>query len=206
MSSAIVAYFASFVLIRYRLNNAVVKEAEVMPAMSRQREASTSTPYTERRSTEKRRAHGHSHHTQPRTRRPSGSVSSTLGPGSPVDFGALADAVADVPQEIYTDIRALVSVTRAHPLWFLPCGARAPPDGVRDPEAALVGGAAAALQDMVGVLARAHTVCAGMTLLGFVLALLGILTYSWTEVPTALGVFSSVCMGSCAIAALIALW
>ena len=62
------------------------------------------------------------------------------------------------------------------------------------------------LKGMVGTLSKAHTVCAGMSSLGFVLALLGILTYSWTAVPIALGIFASACMGACGIAAAIALW
>ena len=172
-------------------------------------------------------SHGHG------ARRPSGSISSTLAPNTPIDFAAMAEAVTDSAQEMYTDLLGLVSVYRAHPLWFLRCGGprRARKDGgvtYKDgapsgqrPRGGVGGGedtdveagpptltdhAIAALQDMVSVLSRAHSVCAGMTGLGFACALLGILTYSWTAVPLALGIFASVCMGSCSIVATIALW
>ncbi|TFK87585.1 hypothetical protein K466DRAFT_490598, partial [Polyporus arcularius HHB13444] len=193
--AAIVAYVASFVLIRYRLNDAEKKEeGAVKEPHSRSR-----APSTSRNATEKRRirqsSHQHSH-------RPSASMGSTLGPSSPID------AIADFPTEVFTDLRGLVSVYRTHPLWFLRCGAPRKPQRSRDmdPEASVVDDATAMLKGMVGVLARAHTVCAGMSSLGFVLALLGILTYSWTAVPIALSIFASACMGACGIAAVYALW
>ncbi|KAI0685819.1 hypothetical protein C8T65DRAFT_591811, partial [Cerioporus squamosus] len=193
--AAIVAYIASFVLIRYRLNDAEKKEEGVI----KEPRSRSRAPSTSRNTTEKRRARQHSHQ---HSHRPSASMGSTLGPSSPIE------ALTDFPTEVFTDLRGLVSVYRTHPLWFLRCGTRRKPQRSRDmdPEASVVDDAIAMLKGMVGVLSRAHTVCTSMSSLGFVLALLGILTYSWTAVPTALGIFASACMGACGIAAVVALW
>ena len=121
------------------------------------------------------------------------------------------DMITDFPMEVFTDLRGLVSINRAHPLRFLFSCFRArtkPRDHERtrgDPEAA-ADRVTDTLKDMVDVLSRAHHVCAGMASVGFILALLGILTYSWTAVPLALGIFASACLGVCAFAMAIALW
>lgn len=191
---AIVAYIASFVLIRYRLNDAEKnEEGTIKEPPSRSRATSTSLNASEKRRAHKS-SHSHSH-------RPSASVGSTLSPSSPIE------AITDFPMEVFTDLRSLVSVYRTHPLWFLRCNTSRKPQRSRDmdPEASVVDDAIATLKGMVGTLSRAHTVCAIMSSLGFVLALLGILTYSWTAVPTALGIFASACMGACAIAGVVAL-
>ncbi|KAI0776237.1 hypothetical protein BD413DRAFT_649867 [Trametes elegans] len=187
--SSIVAYIGSFVLIRYRLTNAEQQEEDTLsrPQTSSPRNAAS----------EKRRMQSTSAH------RPSASMGSTAAvPGSPMD------TLRDVPIELYTDLRALVTVRRVHPLSFLQRGTRgrSAPAGKRDPEASVRDTAVAALEGIVGVLSRAHTMCACMASLGFVLALLGILTYSWTAVPTSLGIFASTCMGACGIAAAVAFW
>ncbi len=191
---AIVAYVGAFVLIRYRLNKAEEQEKTML----------TADPENPARAAiaEKRRPPNSSAH------RPSASMSSTAAPPSPFD------TIRDFPLEVFIDLRSLVLVERTRPLWFLrpPCGnhARANagtgPRGKQDPGASAKDNAVATLEGIVGVLARAHTVCGGMTLLGFFLALLGILTYSWTAVPTSLGIFASSCMGVCGIAATIAFW
>ncbi|KAM5543035.1 hypothetical protein V8D89_003419 [Ganoderma adspersum] len=207
--ASIVAYSASFVLIKYELNDAEKREEQYFPLTpGRSRAPSTSqytTPpsMTERPSHERsRRKHSsHSH-------RPSTSQNSTLSPSNPIE------AIADFPLEVFTDLRGLVSIDRAHPLWFLPCrrGAKAPRDRdeeqVRahsDPDA-MVGHTSRRLKDMINVLSRAHVVCAGMANVGFALALIGILVYAWTAMPLALSVFASACLGVCLIAATIALW
>ncbi|KAI1791174.1 hypothetical protein LXA43DRAFT_1012733 [Ganoderma leucocontextum] len=200
--ASIVAYSASFVLIKYQLNDAEKKEERYFPptpglsrapSTSQNTPQSTEKPYSER---SRRKQSSHSH-------RPSTSQGSTLGPSNPIE------AIADFPLEVFTDLRGLVSIHRAHPLWFLPCGKRTKPlDKVRaqgDSEA-MVDHATGKLKDMIDVLSRAHVVCTGMSIVGFVLALLGILTYAWTAVPLALSIFASLCLGVCAVAATIALW
>lgn len=99
----------------------------------------------------------------------------------------------------------MVSVHRTHPLWFLSCGKHHSTAKCAFDEGPSIDDAVATLKSMVGTLSRAHTVCAGMSSLGFILALLGILTYSWTAVPLPLGIFASACMRACGIVAAIAL-
>ncbi|KAI0629412.1 hypothetical protein C8Q77DRAFT_1065252 [Trametes polyzona] len=193
--ASIVAYIGSFVLIRYRLNSAEKLEENIFTAHP-------ASP-TRAAAAEKRRApSAHVH-------RPSASMGSTAVPGSPME------TIRDFPMEVFTDLRSLVAVERAHPLWFLRlpiCRRRGNKDGAPargkrgDTEASAKDSAVATLEGIVGVLARAHTVCGGMATLGFVLALLGILTYSWTAVPTSLGIFASACMGACGVAAAVAFW
>ncbi|PIL33558.1 hypothetical protein GSI_04181 [Ganoderma sinense ZZ0214-1] len=205
--ASIVAYSASFVLIKYQLNDAEKKEEKYFPTSPDLSRAPSISHRTPQSSTEKperpRRKHtSHSH-------RPSTSQGSHHGSSNPIE------TITDFPLEVFTDLRGLVSMDRAHPFWFLSCGRRPRPrdrdeEQVRarsrgDPEA-MVGHTAARLKDMIDVLSRAHVVCAGMALVGFVLALLGILTYAWTAVPLALSVFASACLGVCVIAATVALW
>ena len=203
---AIVAYSASFVLIKYQLNDAEKKEVKYFPpnlGLSRVPSTSQQTPQSTERPSHERSRRKHAS----RSHRPSASQESTLGPSNPLE------AIADFPLEVFTDLRGLVSIDRAHPFWFLPCGRRAKMQdrvhtrgGDPDPEGVVLGHVAARLKDMIEVLSRAHVVCAWMANAGFLLALLGILTYAWTEVPLALSVFSSACLGVCAVAATVALW
>ncbi|KAL7277767.1 hypothetical protein ACG7TL_008710 [Trametes sanguinea] len=150
--AAIVAYIGSYVLIRFRLNNAEKVE---------ERTEGQYTTAPARPSAEKRRMKS--------SHRQSISAASTAAPMSPTD------TIRDFPLERKTD-----------------------------PEASVKDAAIAGLENIVGVLSRAHNVSAAMASLGFILALLGILTYSWTAVPTSLGIFASVCMGVCFLAALVA--
>ena len=206
---AIVAYSASFVLIKYQLNDAEKKEEQYFPpAPGRSRAPSTSQyttpPSMAERPSQERSRRKHSSHSH----RPSTSQNSTLGPSNPIE------AIADFPLEVFTDLRGLVSIDRAHPLWFLPCGRRGKRPRDRDEEQvrarsdpeAMVGHTAGRLKDMINVLSRAHVVCAGMANVGFALALLGIVMYAWTAMPLALSVFATACLGVCLIAATIALW
>ena len=102
--------------------------------------------------------------------RPSTSQGIHAGSLNPIE------TVTDFPLEVFTDLRGLVSIDRAHPFWFLSCGRRSKPRD-RDEEqvrargdpGAMVGHKAGRLKDMIDVLSRAHVVCAGMALVGFVL-------------------------------------
>ncbi|KAI0767121.1 hypothetical protein C8Q74DRAFT_933006 [Fomes fomentarius] len=193
--ASIVAYVGSFVLIRYRLNDAEKKEEGTIYQPSAYTSTRTRAASTSQYPTEKQHARSGSrtHASHPST--------STTGPSSPLDI------IENFPMEVFTDLRGMVSVHRTHPLWFLSCGKhRSTAKCAFDPEGPSVDDAVATLKGMVGTLSRAHTVCAGMSSLGFILALLGILTYSWTAVPLPLGIFASACMGACGIVAAMALW
>jgi len=53
------------------------------------------------------------------------------------------------------------------------------------------------LDPPVHLLSSCHSLSVCMALLGFALALLGILTFAWTTLPLGVAVFSSVCLGGC---------
>ncbi|KAI0663933.1 hypothetical protein C8Q70DRAFT_1049478 [Cubamyces menziesii] len=184
--ASIVAYIGSFVLIRYRLNSAEQTEQSTVGRWST---SSAGDTYTQKRPM---------HPTSPH--RSAAKEASAATAASPMD------TMRDFPMEVFTDLRSLVNVDRANPFWFLPCATYRRAKQKQDPEASLKDSAVASLENIVDVLARAHTVCAIMGSLGFLLALLGILTYSWTAVPTSLAIFASACMGVCGLAALVAFW
>ena len=52
----------------------------------------------------------------------------------------------------------------------------------------------------VRLLSRCHTLAAWMAVVGFVLALVGILAFAWTALPTGVGAFASACLGTCLLA------
>ena len=53
------------------------------------------------------------------------------------------------------------------------------------------------LDPPVRLLSRCHTLAVTMAMCGFVLALLGILSFAWTALPTSISIFSSVCLAGC---------
>ncbi len=168
--AAILAYCASFVLIRYRLNDAVKEEdaAEHAPAMT-----SNGMDRKQLR-------------TQPL------SLDSTYVRRSP-------------SWDAYIDLRSLVSVHQIDPLAC--CRNTRRMACKRDPEALPQdsNNAVTQLRSMVGMLSRVHTATVIMTVLGFILALLGTLAYFWTGLPRALGIFASACLGGCVFAGTVAL-
>ncbi|KAJ2994341.1 hypothetical protein NUW54_g7567 [Trametes sanguinea] len=61
------------------------------------------------------------------------------------------------------------------------------------------------LRSMIHTLTKCHTVVAIMSNIGFVLALIGTITYFWTSLPLALGTFASVCLGASLVASAFAI-
>ncbi|OBZ69587.1 Eukaryotic translation initiation factor 4 gamma [Grifola frondosa] len=149
--AAIIAYMGSYVLIRYRLGDATKHESSV-----ESRRPSSVGPAEKLRTMD--------------TRRPSGSLDATLTPQSPIPFPL--DFV-----ETLTDLRGLITIHQVRPLGFLSFAVRTPM-GKHDGERQVRDDAIAALQSLVRLLSRCHTLSVVMSMLGFVLALLGILTAS----------------------------
>ena len=112
--------------------------------------------------------------------------------------------VRDISWEAYTDLRSLISVSQVRPFAWL-CDMVRKAGFQRDPEAGPGGDdTVAKLHSMVLMLTRVHTVTVIMTVLGFILALLGTIAYFWTGLPRALGIFASACLGGCLFAGAIA--
>lgn len=73
-----------------------------------------------------------------------------------------------------------VAVHQVQPFF---CFARGTPDDAAGPP--------------VRLLSACHTLSATMAVVGFILALLGILTFAWTALPVGIGAFASACLGTC---------
>ncbi|KAI0919055.1 hypothetical protein AcV5_002069 [Taiwanofungus camphoratus] len=184
--SAIVAFVGSFVLIRLQLIDADQHAHEQVDVVE-------SDPYTNfpRRSEKLRKSRGHKH-------RPSGSGATlTELPAGPY-IGPFTAPLADV----YDNIFRRVIVRRTHPLYFLsrrqhPRPRPAPlstcePSDTLDPP--------------VRLLERYLMLSVIMATVGFALAVLGVLAYAWKTTPKSVSVFSTVCLGGCLLAGIIAAW
>lgn len=53
------------------------------------------------------------------------------------------------------------------------------------------------LEPPIRLLSNCHTLSVAMAIIGFILGLLGILTFAWTTLPLSVGIFSSACLGVC---------
>lgn len=175
--AAILAYCGSFVLIRYRLKDAEKTERDT---------ESTAKPSVDT------------------YRRTSCASVPRLAPGSTLSATTTpTEYVRDISWEAYNDLRSLISVSQVHPFAWL-CGMARKAGLKKDPEASGVDDTVAQLHSMVRMLTRVHTVTVIMTVLGFILALLGTIAYFWTGLPRALGIFASACLGGCIFAGAIA--
>lgn len=61
------------------------------------------------------------------------------------------------------------------------------------------------LEPPVRLLSHCHTLSVAMAVVGFVLALVGILMFAWTALPVGIGAFASACLGTCILAILVTL-
>ncbi|KAH9889426.1 hypothetical protein C8Q73DRAFT_766092 [Cubamyces lactineus] len=165
--ASILAYLASFVLIRYRLEDA----EEQVQAAEHADESGGSTPL--RQIPSQRPSVGNKQHVSERV-----GATSTITP---------------------RDFRSLVTVYQVKPFAFVSggsCTAKLSPETPGSEDS----GALRMLRSMIQTLTRCHTVVGAMSTIGFVLALIGTITYFWTSLPIALSSFASACLGVSMIA------
>ncbi|KAI8978282.1 hypothetical protein BD414DRAFT_495095 [Trametes punicea] len=165
---------ASFTLIRYRLEDAEEQvEAAEHPQAANEVQHNLESQQQQQQQ-------------QPQN----GSSAGNVRKSPPMAFARSA------PPEPSQDLRSLVSVYQVKPLRFL---VRSPPVRKTSPEAPPNAANDAAvlrtLQSMIKTLTRCHVVVMTMSNVGFLLAVLGTITYFWTSLPVALGTFASVCLG-----------
>ncbi|OSD00273.1 hypothetical protein PYCCODRAFT_1437626 [Trametes coccinea BRFM310] len=172
--ASVLAYLASFVLIRYRLDDA---------------EDQVKHPQADRPADVQRRA-----------------ASMRARAASTADSPKTASSDFALPvQALSQDLRSLISVYQVRPLWFM---SRPPRSSKTSPEAPPPTGddcALRILRSMIHTLTKCHTVVAIMSNVGFLLALIGTITYFWTSLPLALGTFASVCLGASLVASAFAI-
>ncbi|RPD57709.1 hypothetical protein L226DRAFT_165161 [Lentinus tigrinus ALCF2SS1-7] len=176
--ASILAYCGSFVLIRYRLKDAEKTEKDT--------ESGAAKPSVDT------------------DRKQFRAGIAPLSPGPTLTTTTTpTEYVRDISWEAYTDLRSLISVSQIHPFAWL-CGMMRKAGFRRDPETSGMDDTVVQLHSMVLMLTRVHTVTVIMTVLGFILALLGTVAYFWTGLPRALGIFASACLGGCIFASAIA--
>ncbi|CDO77508.1 hypothetical protein BN946_scf184912.g7 [Trametes cinnabarina] len=176
--ASVLAYLASFVLIRYRLDDAEQQVQHPKPSASAAAAAEVQHATTPM----------HVHAT------------------SASDFPKMKSADFALPvQALSQDFRSLVSVYQIRPFWFLASRPVPWKTGPENPHPTADECALHTLQSMIQTLTKVHTVVAILTNIGFILALIGTITYFWTSLPLALGTFASVCLGVSLVAGVFAI-
>ncbi|GJE84543.1 hypothetical protein PsYK624_006190 [Phanerochaete sordida] len=175
--SAITAFVGSFVLIRFKLVDASVPSSRApMPSTpATLAEKPTVSRLESAPPTLSSQAHGSSeHHTMFST--PLIQTAET----AQTEFLQMFQGLSST----FAALEGRVSVHQVRP--FFCFRARGPTDGTVEPP--------------VRLLSSCHTLAVTMAVVGFVLALLGILTFAWTALPVSIGAFASACLGTCLLA------
>ncbi|PCH35809.1 hypothetical protein WOLCODRAFT_140093 [Wolfiporia cocos MD-104 SS10] len=183
--SAILAFVASFVLVKLQLVDANDQEAKVEVVVPGEQHENTALRDAKLRVPS---ANGH----QP-------TSATSVADDVPVPVIPSHDT-----NKAVEDVMGRVSVQCAHPLSFLSLPAvrlsRNPPvAGSSTPADAL-------LDPPIELLSRCHALAVWMSVLGFILGVIGILAYAWVATPLAVSVFSTVCLGVCFLTGIIAVW
>jgi hypothetical protein len=206
---AILAYVATFVLIRYRLNDeksestTTTADASIATVYAKYAPSGSTTPVDKPRTpsalesgnsrSREKAAHVHPSHA---------FASSPATPflfGWPPFFSTLTHAltsILDEPPLLNIDVRR-VSLFNFGTI--LPCVAGPVDDG--DPKADAEKNAKA----LVRLLNRCHGACSTFALAGFLLVLTGIVSYVWTVLERPVAIFGSTCVGFCIVVGLAAL-
>ncbi|KAH8087802.1 hypothetical protein BXZ70DRAFT_533617 [Cristinia sonorae] len=183
--AAITSFIGSFVLIRYKLLDAKKHEHIVERTASNQLPSSSLSP---------------SSHEKPRFEHSNTINVASMShprPRTNASFHGLSSPSLDfLPNwsEIVTILQGRVYINRVH---IFDCfGRRRRSD---DPErgAYKEPDTQTELEPPVKLLSRCHTLSAAMALCGFLLAILGILAFVWTELPLSISIFASACLGAC---------
>jgi len=186
--SAILAFVASFVLVRLQLIDADDQEPRVDMTIPSQRKIVAHDP--ERLDAQAAQKTDH---------RPSTSSAADRDASTAEAEGT---AKAESTSDPYAAVLARVTVQRTHPLSFLRLPARkstTPPEKPSTTPDAI-------LNPPIELLERCHTLAVWMSVLGFILGVIGILAYAWVATPLAVSVFSTACLGVCFLAGVIAVW
>ncbi|KAI9465265.1 hypothetical protein BJY52DRAFT_1246116 [Lactarius psammicola] len=190
-ATAILAYIASFVLIRYRLNDAQSIPAGNPKAVIATTYAKYAPPgrtsvdqrgklSTLESGTHVRAEHGHHFHT---------FLSSPIAP----IFSTLStvfSSLLDQPPILNIDIRRVSLFDFSA---VVPCIGESVHDG--DPDADAEKNAIA----LGRLLNRCHNVCSLFALAGFLLVVIGVVTFVWEVLEDSVAIFGSACVGVCIV-------
>jgi len=197
-AAAILAYIASFVLIRYKLHDAESIPGDPKSAINTvyATYVPTGPPSVDQRgklsalesgsNTKTRVERGHSSHT----------LSSPFSPVAPLfsTLSTMITSLLDHPPILNIDLRRVSFLDfRA----IIPCIG----EPVRDPVADAENNSIA----LVRLLNRCHHVCSMFALAGFLLVITGIVAYIWAVLERSVAIFGSACVGFCIVFGLAAL-
>ncbi|KZT72254.1 hypothetical protein DAEQUDRAFT_762998 [Daedalea quercina L-15889] len=181
--SAILAFVASFILVRLQLEDADDQEGKATDGTSVTSTATKKAVRDFEQVGEKDK----------RVHRPSTSSTPI------VDTTSLGGGSSIPNNPVYA--RVTVSCFRPLSTYALPgrnskgIGAPAHPADVAD----------AILNPPIQLLSRCHSLAVWMSAIGFILGVIGILAYAWVATPAAVSIFSSVCLGVCLVVMVIAI-
>ncbi|KAI0943881.1 hypothetical protein AcV7_001846 [Taiwanofungus camphoratus] len=190
--SAILAFVASFILVRLQLVDTDQQEVEVgISTLGRK--------YIGRRVFGKQRTS---------LRHPincnSPPFSTVLMPSVPIPDEPPepgAEPGTDLPPSAaYSAVFGRVTIHCIRPFSFLKLSQR--PDALKPAPSA----EDSILDVPVALLSRCHTLAVWMAVLGFILAVIGILAYAWAATPKSISIFSTACLGGCLLAGVFAVW
>jgi len=181
--AAITSFIGSFVLIRYKLLDAKKHEHTV------ERTASGSNYTTPSAPEKPHLVHANTISASAVPTRTRHRTNSTL-------HGIASHSLDFLPNwnDIMAGLQGRVSINRVH---LFDC--ISPRRRSKDPEKGTWTSpdTQTELEPPVKLLSRCHTLSASMALFGFILAVLGILTFAWTSLPRSIAIFASACLGSC---------
>jgi hypothetical protein len=209
---AILAYVASFVLIRYRLNGEEStpnsSESPITTLYSKYASPGSTSAHQQRTPSALESGNSGSHRKAERTPHHSHSASShsfTSSPftpflvGWPPLFSTLTTTLTSFLEEpplLKIDLRR---VSLFNFSTFMPCAPGPVHDG--DPKVDAEKNARA----LVRMLNKCHSVCSLFALAGFILVVTGIVSYVWAVLERPVAIFGSSCVGFCIILGFIAL-
>jgi hypothetical protein len=198
---AILAYVASFVLIRYRLNGEQSttgsSESPITTLYSKYAPAGSTSAHQQRTPSALESGNSSSRRKAEHTPHPHSSHSLTSSPftpflvGWPPLFSTLTTTLTSFLEEpplLKIDLRR-VSVFNFSA--FVPCVAGPVHDG--DPKVEAEKNARA----LVRMLNKCHSVCSMFALAGFICVVTGIVSYAWAVLERPVAIFASACVGFC---------
>lgn len=177
--SAITSFTASFILIRYKLHDATQHEHIITGSQTSLPPPDVFFP---------RHA----------------SIPEDATPASPPHRPTADRSRAFSPAwlETLNEVQGRVSIHQVHPLGFLHrAHSRFGDDDGKD----AVDSTDTAFGPPVRLLARCHSLSVTMASLGFVLAVLGILAFTWAMLPASVSICASACLGACLVVTMVSL-
>ncbi|KAI0089186.1 hypothetical protein BDY19DRAFT_944620 [Irpex rosettiformis] len=195
--AAITSFTASFVLIRYRLLDIrdYYHMGDGLQPSNGSPSANIPAPISEKTQVDVRFQRVESSPSQmeaSHSKIPTAGTQATANLGTFVhnaerNFTDFLDAFQNIAGT-KADVESRVFIHQVRPLWWFVSRSRSKTNN------------GTYLDPPIKLLSVCHTLSVTMASLGFVLVALGILVFAWVALPSAVSIFSSVCLGACLVA------